>query len=48
MDPRRARPPEGEDDPVPLFGSWRAIYGAVVACALLVMGLVALFSAWPY
>ena len=37
-----------EDDPVPLFGSWPRIYAAVVACALVVMGLVAVFSAWPY
>jgi len=33
---------------VPLFGTWRAIYAAVVACAVLVMILVALFSGWPY
>ena len=37
-----------DDDRVPLFGSWRRIYAAVVASALAVMGLVALFSAWPY
>jgi len=41
------RPPE-DDDAVPIFGTWRAIYAAVVACALAVMGLIALFSAWPY
>jgi len=41
--------PEGDDDgPVPFFGTWSAIYGAVVLCALAVMGLVALFSRWPY
>ena len=37
-----------QDEPVPLFGSWPRIYAAVVACALAVMGLVAVFSAWPY
>jgi hypothetical protein len=37
-----------EDDPVPVFGTWRGIYTAVVVCAVLVMGLVALFSSWPY
>jgi hypothetical protein len=43
------RPPSPDDhDPVPIFGTWRAIYAAVVVCALLVMGLVALFSSWPY
>jgi len=38
----------GEDGPVPLFGTWRAIYTAVVVSALVVMALVALFSRWPY
>jgi hypothetical protein len=37
-----------ENGPVPLFGSWRAIYAAVVVSALVVMALVALFSRWPY
>jgi hypothetical protein len=46
--PERARGDEDEDEPVPLFGSWRRIYGAVVACALIFMGLVALFSSWPF
>ena len=31
------RPPE-DDDAVPIFGTWRAIYAAVVACALAVTG----------
>ena len=35
-------------DRVPLFGSWRAIYAAVIVCALLVMALLALFSRWPF
>ena len=43
------RPPSpDDDDPVPIFGSWRAIYTAVAVSALIVMGLVALFSSWPY
>jgi hypothetical protein len=43
------RPPEGDaDGPVPVFGTWPAIYGAVLLCALAVMGLAALFSRWPY
>ena len=41
-------PPAMEDDPVPIFGTWPRIYAAVVICALLVMGLVALFSSWPW
>jgi len=42
-------PPSPDDqDPVPIFGTWRGIYTAVIVCALLVMGLVAVFSAWPY
>jgi hypothetical protein len=39
---------EEQDDPVPLFGSWRGIYSAVIVSALVVMGLVAVFSAIPY
>ena len=37
-----------EDGPVPLFGTWRAIYPAVFISALAVMALVALFSRWPW
>jgi hypothetical protein len=36
------------DDRVPIFGTWPRIYAAVVACALLVMGLLAVFSSWTY
>ena len=39
---------EADDGPVPVFGTWRAIYTAVVVSALAVMLLVALFSRWPY
>jgi hypothetical protein len=48
MEPTPGRAGSDEDDPVPLFGSWRRIYAAVVACALVFMGLVALFSSWPF
>jgi hypothetical protein len=40
--------PAPDDDQVPIFGSWRAIYAAVIACALAAMGLIALFSSWPF
>jgi len=46
-----ASPPEhrtDDDGPVPVFGSWRAIYAAVALTALAVMALLALFSRWPY
>jgi hypothetical protein len=39
--------PDG-DERVPLFGTWPRIYAAVIVCALAVMALVALFSAFPY
>ena len=41
-------PQPDDDDPVPIFGTWRRIYTAVVVWALIVMGLVALFQRWPY
>jgi hypothetical protein len=41
-------PPPDDDETVPLFGSWRRIYAAVVVCALLAMGLVAVFSHWRF
>jgi hypothetical protein len=37
-----------DEDKVPLFGTWRRIYAAVVLCALASMGLIALFSHWDY
>jgi len=45
-DPARADRDEPRE--VPLFGTWRAIYAAVMVSAVLVMALVALFSGWPY
>jgi hypothetical protein len=36
------------DDDVPVFGTWRRIYTAVIVWALVVIGLLALFSSWKY
>jgi hypothetical protein len=47
MEPAQERPPE-PDETVPIFGTWRAIYSAVAVSALVVMGLIAAFSVWPY
>jgi hypothetical protein len=41
-------PDRSEDAPVPLFGTWRNAYGAVVVCALAVMALLYLFQGWPF
>jgi hypothetical protein len=40
--------PLDDDGPVPLFGTWPRIYAAVIVSALLVMGLLFLFSGWSY
>jgi hypothetical protein len=40
--------PHEHDDDVPLFGTWPRIYAAVIASALGVMALIALFSSWAY
>jgi hypothetical protein len=39
---------EDEQEPVPVFGSWRRTYAAVIVSALLVMGLIAGFTAYRY
>ena len=39
---------EEQDDPVPLFGTWRGIYAAVIVSALAVMALIAVFSNYRY
>jgi hypothetical protein len=36
------------DERVPVFGTWPRIYAAVVISALLVMGLLAAFSAYRF
>jgi hypothetical protein len=37
-----------DENKVPLFGTWRRIYAAVVISAAVSMGLIALFSRWDY
>jgi hypothetical protein len=44
--PPGALPPE--DERVPVFGTWPRIYAAVLLCLLVSLGLIALFSSWPY
>ena len=39
---------EPPDDPVPVFGTWPRLYGAVIVSALVTMALIALFSGWPF
>jgi hypothetical protein len=41
-------PPRDDEDPVPIFGSWRAIYTAVIVTAVLWIVLAAAFSRWPF
>jgi len=36
------------DEGVPIFGSWRRIYTAVVVCALVLMAMIAAFASWKY
>lgn len=49
MEPtRRAGPASDEEERVPIFGTWRGIYTAVIVCTIVTMGLIALFSSWPY
>lgn len=42
------RPASDEEERVPIFGTWRRIYAAVIVSALATMGLIALFSSWKY
>jgi hypothetical protein len=49
MDPDASpQSPSRQDERVPLFGTWRRIYAAVIACTLAVMALIALFSNWDW
>jgi hypothetical protein len=41
-------PAADDDDAVPIFGTWRGIYTAVIVVALACMALTAVFSHWPY
>jgi hypothetical protein len=48
-EPRPTHGPSPDDEgDVPFFGSWPRIHAAVIAAALAVMGLLALFSRWPF
>ena len=42
------RPPPPAEDEVPLFGTWRAAYVVVVACAFTTMILIFLFQGWSF
>ena len=37
-----------DDDDVPIFGTWRGIYAAVIATAIAVLVFVAVFSNWSF
>jgi len=41
-------PTPPDDDPVPIFGTWRGIYTAVIVTVLACIALSAVFSNWPY
>jgi hypothetical protein len=45
---RPPRPEDSVDEQVPLFGTWRVAYLAVVACALVVMLALRLFQGWSF
>jgi len=46
---RPPKPPEpDEQERVPIFGTWPAIYAAVIVCTLAYMALIAVFSALDY
>jgi hypothetical protein len=40
--------PLDDDDPVPIFGTWRGIYTAVIVVAVICIALSAVFSGWRY
>ena len=43
------QPPVLDDDRrVPIFGTWRSIYTAVLITEALVVGLIATFSVWRW
>ena len=46
QDPVETKP--ADDDKVPLFRTWRVAYGAVIACNLVVLLLLFLFSRWAF
>jgi hypothetical protein len=50
MDPDASpqSPSRHDDERVPIFRTWPRIYAAVIACTLVVMALIALFSHWDW
>ena len=48
MEPKPRSVPTDEQERVPIFGTWPRIYAAVIVSAVVVMGLIALFSGWDY
>lgn len=48
MELPRGDAPRPDDDVVPIFGTWRGIYTAVILVALATMGLIRLFSGWSW
>ena len=40
--------PPDDDDVVPIFGSWRRIYSAVIVATVATLIFLALFSRWPF
>ena len=48
MDQTPPKPAGDEDEPVPIFGTWRAIYTAVIVVAVICIALSAVFSGWRY
>lgn len=44
------KPPavDADEERVPLFGTWPRIYAAVVLTAVVSIGLIALFSRYPW
>jgi hypothetical protein len=48
----RSMPPQGDQNSdtghVPVFGTWRNIYSAVIAVILFMIAFVFLFSRFPY
>jgi hypothetical protein len=47
-DQRESDPHDDEHQPVPLFGTWRRIYAAVLLNLAVMLVLLYLFSRWPY
>jgi len=51
MEPEERAPERAtgeEDESVPLFGSWRSAYLAVILTTLIALGAIAAFQAWSF